>query len=121
MPMPDYNGIKKWQIALDNAITVTSRSMPMRSASLNIDGFGRLVIPKAVRDRLGLTPGTTVRIEEAQGGLVIRPARDEPQVTRVNGVLVLTTPAVSPVEDGVRADRAARTSHLARRADEGRQ
>lgn len=92
----------------------------MRGASLIIDRFGRLVIPKAVRERLGLAPGTAVRLEQADGGFVIRPARDEPQVTRVNGVLVLTTPAVSPVEDAVRDDRAARTAHLVRRADRGR-
>lgn len=120
MPVPEYNGIRNWQTALYNASPVTSRSMPMRGASLTIDGFGRLVIPKALRDRLGLTPGTAVRIEEADGGLVIQPAREEPQVMRVNGVLVLTASAVSPVEGAVGADRAARTSHLARRADGGR-
>jgi AbrB family looped-hinge helix DNA binding protein len=39
-----------------------------------IDGAGRLVIPKRLRDRLGLRGGSAVDIEERDGRLEVRPA-----------------------------------------------
>lgn len=38
-----------------------------------IDGGGRVVVPKDVRERLGLTPGTQVELIEADGHLEIAP------------------------------------------------
>lgn len=43
----------------------------MRSA---IDSAGRLVIPKALRERLGLTAGEEVEIREREGRIEIEPA-----------------------------------------------
>ncbi len=36
-----------------------------------IDSAGRIVIPKAVRDRLGLSPGETIELRERDGFLEI--------------------------------------------------
>ena len=56
-----------------------------------IDSVGRLVLPKALRDRLGLTPGTVVDITQDGDGLHValggRTAHLEPRY----GVLVATS------------------------------
>lgn len=39
-----------------------------------IDGGGRVVIPKAVRERMGLTEGTEVELTERDGTLEVAPA-----------------------------------------------
>ncbi len=65
-----------------------------------IDGGGRIVIPKGVRDELGLTPGCEVDI--SFDGLSIRVDRvpvPEPAVLEVDGLLV-----VSALGDGSLTD-----------------
>jgi AbrB family looped-hinge helix DNA binding protein len=84
----------------------------MRSPSTTIDGFGRVVIPKAARDRYGLLPGTVVELEESPPGILLRPAPTEATVRSKGGILVLTSRAASSLEDAVRADRTARSRHL---------
>jgi AbrB family looped-hinge helix DNA binding protein len=39
---------------------------------------GQILIPKRIRDRYGVKPGSKVQILEAQEGLVIKPAPDDP-------------------------------------------
>jgi len=39
-----------------------------------IDSAGRLVIPKPIRDRLGLIPGEIIEIREREGVLELEPA-----------------------------------------------
>jgi AbrB family looped-hinge helix DNA binding protein len=38
-----------------------------------IDGAGRVVVPKALRDQLGLSPGRELEIHARDGALVIEP------------------------------------------------
>jgi AbrB family looped-hinge helix DNA binding protein len=38
-----------------------------------IDGAGRLVVPKEIRSRLGLTPGQALEISERDGRIEIEP------------------------------------------------
>jgi AbrB family looped-hinge helix DNA binding protein len=53
-----------------------------------IDGGGRVVIPKAVRDRLGLHAGARVEVTESDGAVEIRPALSEIDVLERDGRLV---------------------------------
>lgn len=55
-----------------------------------IDAAGRVVIPKALRERLGLGGGREVDIEEHDGVVEIRTASRAVVVTRKDGRPVLT-------------------------------
>jgi AbrB family looped-hinge helix DNA binding protein len=57
----------------------------MRSA---IDSGGRVVIPKAIRDRLGLGPGTVVDVAEHEGHIEMAPVEAPVELVEVNGALV---------------------------------
>lgn len=39
-----------------------------------IDSAGRIVVPKAVRNRLGLVPGATLELHERDGSMVFEPS-----------------------------------------------
>jgi AbrB family looped-hinge helix DNA binding protein len=57
-----------------------------------IDGAGRLVIPKAMRDRLGLGPGGAVEVELTSDGVLVTPADlGTAVIERVDGFPVVRT------------------------------
>ena len=43
--------------------------------TLKMDKAGRVVLPKALRDRLGLHPGADLEISESSEGVLLRPAK----------------------------------------------
>ena len=55
-----------------------------------IDAAGRIVVPKALREELGLTPGSTVDIARYGAGLHIVPGGRSGRLETVDGRLVLT-------------------------------
>ncbi|MCX6591284.1 MAG: AbrB/MazE/SpoVT family DNA-binding domain-containing protein [Acidobacteria bacterium] len=67
-----------------------------------IDAAGRVVIPKAIRDRLGLKSGTPLRIEAIDGRVEIEAVCDEPHLEWRDGLLVAianpATPPLSPAD-----------------------
>ncbi|MGH2773761.1 MAG: AbrB/MazE/SpoVT family DNA-binding domain-containing protein [Actinomycetota bacterium] len=70
-----------------------------------IDKAGRLVIPKTLRDKLGLVPGR-VEVEVDGAALKVLPLADEGLETR-GGLLVIPSSGVSLNDDEVRALREA--------------
>jgi len=67
--------------------------MAMRSVTVpetRIDEFGRIVIPKGIRTRLGLRRGSVLEIDESEEGIVLRPEKADPPVVETGGVLVFT-------------------------------
>lgn len=47
-----------------------------------VDAKGRIVLPKDVRERLGISPGTVVEVREEDGRAVIEPEDDPEDVIR---------------------------------------
>ncbi|MBW1901877.1 MAG: AbrB/MazE/SpoVT family DNA-binding domain-containing protein [Deltaproteobacteria bacterium] len=45
---------------------------------VNISSKGQILIPKALREKHGVTPGSKVLILETQNGLFIKPAPEDP-------------------------------------------
>lgn len=63
---------------------------------VTVDDYGRIVIPKPIRDRLGLESGSSLELdvvsEEEVGGeaITLRPRGQEPTLQRKGGLLVHT-------------------------------
>lgn len=64
-----------------------------------IDKAGRVVLPKAIRDALGLLPGTTVDISRYGAGVQIVPAGRTARLVEEDGLLVAV--GDTPVDDDV--------------------
>lgn len=59
-----------------------------------VDKFGRIVIPKKIRNDFNLEPGTQIHIEENGQAIVLKPVQGEPDLILKEGVLVFSgTPA----------------------------
>ncbi len=64
-----------------------------------IDSVGRIVVPKQLRDRLGLQPGTTVDITAYGAGLQVLPAGRTARIVQVDGYTVAQSD--TPVTDDI--------------------
>jgi AbrB family looped-hinge helix DNA binding protein len=58
--------------------------------TVKIDKAGRIVVPKPIRDRLGLREGSDLDIEETPEGVVLKPVEERPKMIMKNGLLVFT-------------------------------
>jgi len=56
----------------------------------SIDSMGRIVVPKVLRDALGLTPGTKVDISRYGPGLTLVPSGRTARLVEEDGRLVAT-------------------------------
>jgi len=73
-----------------------------------VDRFGRIVVPKEIRDRHGLVPGSEVELEESANLICLRPLAEMPGLVEKEGVLVFRGRATGDLESAVRAHRNAR-------------
>lgn len=55
-----------------------------------IDALGRVVVPKPLRDALGLLPGSTLDVSAYGAGLQLVPAGRTARLVEEDGVLVAT-------------------------------
>jgi len=55
---------------------------------LKLDKLGRVVLPKQLRARYGLRPGTELVISEGAQEFALRPTRSSPSLVEIDGILV---------------------------------
>ncbi len=68
-------------------------------AKCRIDSAGRLVIPKELRDRYGLNPGSEIDLVPVPDGITLIPRRTEHRVVRRGQVVAIDTGAgAAPAE-----------------------
>ncbi|MGH7906028.1 MAG: AbrB/MazE/SpoVT family DNA-binding domain-containing protein [Candidatus Binataceae bacterium] len=63
-------------------------TIAIMTARLTLDKLGRIVIPKAVRDRLQLSPGDEIELETVDEKITLRPLRGVAPLRKKRGVRV---------------------------------
>jgi len=79
---------------------------------LSIDKFGRVVLPKAIRNELGLGPGAVLEVRRTAQGIALEPVREKPVLVTKEGVLVHTGTACGDLEAAVQSGREARIARV---------
>jgi AbrB family looped-hinge helix DNA binding protein len=85
-----------------------------------LDKFGRIVIPKRVRDDLGLEPGSVLKVEEQGDDILLKLVGEDPEAALEwkEGVLVFTGEPLADLTNVVERDREERLARLAGRLRE---
>ena len=84
---------------------------------VSVDEVGHILIPAAIRDRLGLSPGMTLVVEQGnEGDVRLRIQSELPTLTDKGGVLVAQVKAFSDLTDITRHERDRRLFDLLQRA-----
>jgi AbrB family looped-hinge helix DNA binding protein len=65
---------------------------------LRLDQSGRVVLPKPLRQRMGLRAGATLEVTEAAEGLLLRPITQRPSLVERDGFLVHTGQATQTLD-----------------------
>ena len=55
---------------------------------VTIDRLGRIVVPKPLRDRYHLVPGSELELDPGVYGFYLKPSHGEPVLIRKQGVLI---------------------------------
>jgi AbrB family looped-hinge helix DNA binding protein len=64
-----------------------------------VDSVGRILVPKPLREAVGITPGSTVDVSRYGSGVQISPAGRVARLVEEDGVLVATGDATISDED----------------------
>jgi len=78
--------------------------------TITIDRLGRVVVPQDVRRRLGLIPGSRLRLRDDLDRIVLEAEHPEPELREVAGILVLCESGPAGDHRSVREERLARLS-----------
>jgi AbrB family looped-hinge helix DNA binding protein len=79
-----------------------------------LDRFGRIIIPKDVRDDMGLEAGAVLQIEKQGEKIILQPVKGEPQITEKRGILVFTGVAVGDLKAALHEHRRSRLKKMSR-------
>lgn len=80
---------------------------------VEIDQYGRILVPKEIRDRLGLVAGRELELEVQREGLRLTPAHPEAGLKEKDGLLVHTGRSTGDLEGAVQRDRQDRLDDIA--------
>ena len=78
-----------------------------------LDRFGRVVIPKRLREDLGLHPGSVLQIKQDDQKIFIEPMHEEPRMVVKKGVLVYQGVATGDIERAIKDHRQERLNKAA--------
>lgn len=78
----------------------------------SIDNYGRVIIPKSIREHLGLHPGSILEIEESNHDIVLKALDEQPQLKVEEGVFVFTGKAIGNMENVLETIRTERLKGL---------
>lgn len=81
-----------------------------------LDKFGRVLIPKGIREDLGIEPGDSLTIEERENEIALRPASEHPKLAIKGKVLVARVEPTGNLRRVVEKLRRERLSRLRRQA-----
>jgi len=79
-----------------------------------LDRFGRIVIPKEIRDDFNLKPGSRIRIEESEQVIILKPLEGEPNLHWKDGVLVFSGTSFGDLSEALAKQREDRTKSVRR-------
>ena len=84
---------------------------------VTVDDQGRIIIPPAIRERLGLSRGMTLVVEDGkEDELCLRVQEGSPLLIDKRGVLVVRAEPLDDLTHIVRRERDRRASNLVQRA-----
>lgn len=84
----------------------------MPNMETSIDKFGRVLIPKDLRDDLGLTEGTTLSVEVSENQVILTPTSAGSPLVRKGHVLVFAGRPERQLRDAVKQDRKRRSDRF---------
>ena len=73
-----------------------------------LDKFGRVILPKDIRDDLGLKPGQVLKVERIDEKVILEPVGKELPLHIKKGVLVFSGVATGDIADAVKQHRESR-------------
>ena len=80
-----------------------------------MDNFGRIVIPKKIRDEFGISKSSEIEINTTDNDeIIIKPGASKPFVKNKDGVLVVCSESVGSLEDVLKVDREERIRKILR-------
>ena len=77
-----------------------------------LDKFGRIVIPKEIRDDFNLKPGSQIRIEEGDQAIILKPVTGETSLHLKDGVLVFSGTPLGDIDKALEKHRESRLKKL---------
>ena len=77
-----------------------------------IDKFGRIVIPKSIRQNLGLRPGEIMQLEEQGEKIILKPDTNEESLKLKDGILVFSGKIEGDITNILKEERSKRIHHL---------
>ncbi len=77
-----------------------------------LDKFGRIIIPKKVREQLGITFETSLNIEEDGKRIIIEPIQAEEALVERDGILIFTGKLQGEIDQFLVDDRKQRINNL---------